>query len=280
MRDHQLSVDLSALLYGGMDNRWAEGSGIAYAKTEPRPEDASAAAGGSSAPIDDNNPARCADFLYGAGEGTTDSHNSPCPPPGPDDDIRFGARTDDDLWGAAGDDRLAGDDGNDVLEGNSGNDRLDGDEGDDRLYGGDHYHHDYVHRDEPDNDWLDGGAGSDELDGGAGADTLTGGAGADLFYYEEVSDSAVENADRITDFSRAEGDRIDLGALDADTTRSGNQAFGFVGAGGFSGKAGELRYEHRDGNTVVQGDTNGDGQADLEIVLTGMVDLKAEDFVL
>jgi Ca2+-binding RTX toxin-like protein len=69
--------------------------------------------------------------------------------------------------------------GKNWLDGSSGNDILDGG-GDDRLIGG------------PDDDWL------------------TGGSGADLFVYNDLYPSA----DRILDFNAAEGDRIDLSALD------------------------------------------------------------------
>ena len=34
------------------------------------------------------------------------------------------------------------------------------------------------------------------------------------------------------------------------------------------------------GNTVVQGDVNGDGVADIEIVIKGLITLKDTDFIL
>ena len=55
-------------------------------------------------------------------------------------------------------------------------------------------------------DILKGGAGNDKLLGGDGKDTLTGGAGNDAF----VFDTASTNRDTITDFSRIEGDKIQL----------------------------------------------------------------------
>lgn len=55
-------------------------------------------------------------------------------------------------------------------------------------------------------DRLDGGAGNDKLYGGEGKDTLTGGAGKDRF----VFDTAPSSRDTITDFHRAEGDKIQL----------------------------------------------------------------------
>jgi len=58
-------------------------------------------------------------------------------------------------------------------------------------------------------DTLSGTAGADVLIGGGGKDAITGGAGADTFVYRAMSDAG----DRITDFSAAEGDRLDLSAI-------------------------------------------------------------------
>src|SRR4029078_9201324 len=52
---------------------------------------------------------------------------------------------------------------------------------------------------------LDGRAGDDRIDGRGGNDTLTGGTGAGTFVYADGG-----GADTITDFNRAEGDKIDL----------------------------------------------------------------------
>jgi Ca2+-binding RTX toxin-like protein len=56
------------------------------------------------------------------------------------------------------------------------------------------------------NDILKSGSGNDKLFGGAGKDALTGGKGADIF----VFDAAPASRDTITDFSRADGDKIHL----------------------------------------------------------------------
>ncbi len=55
------------------------------------------------------------------------------------------------------------------------------------------------------NNTLQGIAGNDRLDGGSGADILIGGSGADTFVYAPGG-----GADTFTDFSHAEGDKIDL----------------------------------------------------------------------
>jgi len=66
--------------------------------------------------------------------------------------------------------------------------------------------------------------------GADGKDTLAGGAEADRCAYSTRAQSAVgANADRITDFSHAQGDKIDLSAIDASTVLAGNQAFSFIG---------------------------------------------------
>jgi len=93
---------------------------------------------------------------------------------------------------ASGDDALRGGAGNDLLEARAGGDAVYGDAGDDRLFGS------------LGSDILSGGDGMDVLFGGYGADRLTGGAGADRFVVR------LSDGDLITDFSRAEGDRIHL----------------------------------------------------------------------
>jgi Ca2+-binding RTX toxin-like protein len=54
-------------------------------------------------------------------------------------------------------------------------------------------------------DTLNGGAGNDTLDGTGGNDMMTGGSGADTFAFANYGAQ-----DTVTDFSRAEGDRISL----------------------------------------------------------------------
>ncbi|MFT4012794.1 MAG: calcium-binding protein [Paracoccus sp. (in: a-proteobacteria)] len=132
------------------------------------------------------------------------------------------------------------------------------------------------------NDTLNGGAGNDALIGGTGADRLIGGLGADHFVFQSLSDSglAATNRDIIQDFNRAQGDHIDLRAIDAQTTQAGDQAFRLIGENAFTGSAGELRYQREGGITTVTGDVNGDGRADFSFVLTRHHALVATDFLL
>ena len=160
------------------------------------------------------------------------------------------------------DNAITGSNGNNTLSGLNGNDVIRG------LLG---------------TDTLIGGLGADWLYGGLAKDTLTGGAGADRFFYDTTADSSAGpvNADVITDFSHAQGDRIGLAQIDANTATVDNDAFVFVGTANFSFTAGELRYRYDgNGNTLIQVDVDGDAVSDMSIVLTGEHALVAADFIL
>jgi hypothetical protein len=147
----------------------------------------------------------------------------------------------------------------DLVYGRDGHDTVQGMGGDDEIYGE---------------------GGNDTLVGGVGADKLSGGLGKDQFTYNAVSDSTGASRDLITDFSRAQGDKISLSAVDANSLVSNNQAFTFIGTSAFSNVAGQLRYEMSGGMTTIFGDVNGDGVADLQIQLSGSIPLISSDFIL
>ncbi len=143
---------------------------------------------------------------------------------------------------------------------------------------------------------LNGGAGNDRITGGFGEDILTGGAGNDTFVYTSTDDlglvfalnnstALATQAERITDFTQGQ-DRIDLSAIDARVGTAGNQAFTFLGTAAFTAANtnGGLRYSYlADQNiTVVEGSFDNDPALDTEfqIVLSGRVNLTANDFVL
>jgi Ca2+-binding RTX toxin-like protein len=118
-------------------------------------------------------------------------------------------------------------------------------------------------------DTLKGGANADVLHGNLGADSLTGNGGADTFLYHESAESTTGSVDQILDFA-AGTDKIDLVKIDANTLADGNQAFTWIGSNAFAGtgaaSAGQLRaFDSGNGLWVVEGDTNGDGVADLVI---------------
>lgn len=205
---------------------------------------------------------------------------------------------DDAIRGLGGDDHLFGGSGDDVLQGGAGNDLLDGGdgidtasyakagaavsvnlsiagaqptgEGSDTLVGIENL------TGSGSDDRLTGDAGANRLSGGGGADTLTGGrradvliggGGVDVFMFGAVADSTASLHDTITDLTNA--DHIDLGGIDANTTKGGDQAFHLVSA--FSGHAGELTvaYDSKHDRTVISGDVDGDGKADLVIWASG-----------
>ena len=144
----------------------------------------------------------------------------------------------------------------------AGADRIYGSGGDDRGYGGADAD---VLRGDAGSDILYGGHGNDYLRGGAGADVLSGGGGADRFHFVSLDESRAAEADTIQDFRPAEGDRIDLRSIDADSAVAGDQAFTWSGAARFVGRRGQLRAE----DDRIEADLDGDRQADLVIVLIG-----------
>lgn len=173
------------------------------------------------------------------------------------------------VFGSPGNDYIFGDAQANELWGMAGTDYLQGFEGTDKLYGslGD--------------DTLDGGAGNDTITGGVGKDRLTGAANADQFVFDD-GDSAFNTsmADVITDFNHGQGDKVDLSRIDANASLANDQAFTFIGGDDYSGKAGELRMSRIDGNTWISGDTDGDGNSDFRIMLTGAHQLVASDLIL
>jgi Ca2+-binding RTX toxin-like protein len=122
------------------------------------------------------------------------------------------------------------------------------------------------------NDTLSGGGGNDLLVGGRGTDNLVGGPGRDVFDFNFTYESVRGSRHDTVQFRHAEHDRIDLSGIDADTDgTAGNQAFKFIGGHAFTGVDGQLRFS----GGLLQGDTNGDKIADIEIKVLGVL-LKAD----
>ena len=176
-----------------------------------------------------------------------------------------------------------------ALSGTAGNDRLTGTAFAETLIG------------RAGNDTLSGGGGQDTLIGGAGVDLLRGGAGADTFvfaardsapgYAGYISNGALNplsgagQRDIILDFTHGQ-DRIDLSGIDTDPGRAGDQAFAWRGSGNFSGLRAEAIFRQFDAaqtandRTIIYGDLDGDGRADLQIELAGLIPLTRDDFIL
>lgn len=157
------------------------------------------------------------------------------------------------------------------LSGNTLNNRLVGGFGDNVLSGGNG------------DDRLEGGGGDDILIGGFGRDVLIGGAGTDRFDFASYQSEPTVGRDVIVDFEA--GELINLAGVDSNVWRNGNQAFTFIGDGEFTGKWGQLRYDYftfTNGEvvTIIEGDMDGDGEADFGLELRGQHVLTAGDFIL
>jgi Ca2+-binding RTX toxin-like protein len=123
---------------------------------------------------------------------------------------------------------------------------------------------------------LQGGDGDDTLNGGAGNDVLTGGAGADHFVFS----GATPGNDTITDFNAvngggAQGDRLVFEGLLVGT-------FVYRGDAAFTGGSNnsEARFDSATDRLLI--DTDGDGMANFQLVLTGMTEatqVTASDFL-
>lgn len=187
---------------------------------------------------------------------------------GPGSDAIHGFDGDDEIYGGGGNDSgqvasfsgqffsfdgrpnagLYGGLGNDYVNGGTGNDDLFGDAGDDRLSGSD---------------------GSDLLIGGEGADTMLGGSSGDRFVFASMAEIV---GDRIPDFDRKEGDKIDLSGIDAKP-KPGIQDFKFIGDDKFT-KAGQVSFK----SSKVKINTDSDKQAEA-VIFVNTNKMSDDDFL-
>jgi Ca2+-binding RTX toxin-like protein len=226
------------------------------------------------------------------------------------DDSLGGDGSDNRLEGGAGDDHLQGWDGNDWLLGGADDDWLNGGVGADVLDGGsgsDGASYFFSSAGVSINlttgtanggdaagdtlisieklggslhdDTLVGNHGNNFLAGFSGTDVLQGNAGADTFAFSKIEKGLAREADRITDFSQAEGDKIDVSDLG---TLQGfdHLVCTFIAGNAFSGLAGEVRCEQTGMNTWVSVDKDGDAAADFQILCVGTINLTVNDFIL
>lgn len=110
-----------------------------------------------------------------------------------DDSIDGGTGGADWLVGGQGNDMITAHATGNILYGNLGNDSLNGGSGDELIRGG------------KGDDTMSGGRGDDWISGDRGSDTMSGGPGADTFH-----SSSGAGLDVLTDFSTAEGDKVQL----------------------------------------------------------------------
>ena len=127
-------------------------------------------------------------------------------------------------------------------------------------------------------DTLNGQAGNDVIEGNGQGDTLIGGGGADRFAYQSGGDSTASgqfDRDVISDFSHADGDKIDFSFMSA----SSDATFRFVGTKAGT-QAGDISFAFSGNDTIVTVEAGGSNAIDMSIQLSGHVDLVAGDFIL
>jgi len=130
-----------------------------------------------------------------------------------------------------------------------------------------------------------GGAGNDVLVANELQNRLSGGGGGDVFTFTDGdaqacwlrSDGKKMLPDTIADFASGQ-DRIDLSAIDAVRGTEANDAFTWIGAAAFSNVAGQLRAVAGGGYVRIEGDTDGNGVADL-LIMASTPAVSAGDFV-
>lgn len=228
---------------------------------------------------------------------------------GAGDDQVFGGGLADVIYGDAGADRIFGDQGNDLITGGAGDDTVFGGEGDDLIVaemgdGNDVYFGDEgsggtgidtldisaatanvtvnlgsgplsngtASSSQTGNDTILGienvntGSGNDTIIASNAVNVMNGGSGDDTYRFTSAS---AADGDTILTFEA--GDRVDLTAIDANLGAAGDQSFALV-SGAFTA-AGQLAvtFETRaDGDyTVVQGNTDGDADAEFAIEISG-----------
>lgn len=122
-------------------------------------------------------------------------------------------------------------------------------------------------------DVLKGTGGANVFDADEGVDTITGRGGADRFqFWYDESGIGAGHRDIVTDFSRVQGDKVDLSSFDTPLE--------FVGSAGFSGED-QVRYVQKNGFTLVQFEyDDAHPGADMAVQFTGQIAFKATDFLL
>ncbi len=184
-------------------------------------------------------------------------------------DVLTGDNLANELTGNGGADVINGLGGDDVLRSTTaamgpfdltGGEIMNGGDGNDTLYWG---------------RTMNGGNGNDRLVSGFYSSNLTGGAGADTFVYDIANDHRdLVGFDTITDFSRAQGDKIDPRAMMANGS--------FAGYGDYTSPlgVGQVKAVAMAGYQLIEIDTNGDHVANYFEHVIGTTPLIASDFIL
>ncbi len=170
----------------------------------------------------------------------------------------------------AGNDTIVGNGYADSIELGLGNDSAVGNGGNDTLWG------------QNGSDILRGGAGADALIGGSGRDRLFAGndQNSDRFIFDDSHSGKGAARDIVNDFDSGE-DKLVLSAIDANSSRGGDQSFIYAGEQGSGfGRSHAIWFVDTGANLVVRGDVNGNGAYDFEIELQSVGQLSKFDFIL
>ncbi len=131
------------------------------------------------------------------------------------------------------------------------------------------------------NQTLTGTTGPDVFLLGGGLDTVVGRAGLDQFLFGTAAlGGASINATALNDFSPADGEKLDLSAIDAIAGGGlANDAFTFIGTAAFSAP-GQLRWLDLGTSRAVVGSVDADADAELTIFLAAPGPVTSSWFVL
>jgi hypothetical protein len=83
----------------------------------------------------------------------------------------------------------------------------------------------------------------------------------------------------VTDFSLAEGDKLDLSQIDANVTAAGQQHFSFIGTGAFTA-AGQINWFTDGHDTFIELNTDADADPEAMIRIQGVHTAEAAWFNL
>ena len=124
-------------------------------------------------------------------------------------------------------------------------------------------------------------SGKDTIYAGTGRTIMVAGTAKDVFVFSpgHTGGLTATTADVIQHFRAGKGDLVDLSAFDADLP-AGVAHLSFIGTTAFDNHPGEVRYEPLGNGEAVYADINGDGVADMMLVMTKITSLTAGNFIL
>jgi Ca2+-binding RTX toxin-like protein len=132
------------------------------------------------------------------------------------------------------------------------------------------------------NNYIAGNSGANVIFGGLGYDYLVGGAGPDEFVWtdEDQTGRLINDfVDTIGDFSKAQGDKIDLSAFDTNTATPADDAFTFIGTADFDAP-GQIRYREISTGYAILINTVGTYNQEMVIKVISASAPEADWFIL